>query len=245
MELDSHADTCVIGRHGRVVDKFNRTVNVTGYNHKLSTTNNVDNITAALVYDDPSSGEAIILFVHQAVHIPTIDNNLLCPMQMCIHEVEVNDCPEFLHENPTDRTHSIVVKADSGEFIIPLSLRGVTSFFPTRYPSDHEIARCNRGEIQSFELTSASPDWTPSAPEFNEQETAQVNDFGRVRETGDTRRGRFISTLASDSVSHSLTQIAEDETQCAVVMLDVSPMLNDGHFIRELQGNVQVNATTT
>ena len=152
-------------------------------------------------------------------------------MQMCIHEVEVNDCPKFLHENPTDRTHSIVVKADSDELIIPLSMQGVTLFFPTRYPTDHEIARCNRGEIQSFELNSSSLDWTPSAPEFNDQETAQVDDFRRVRETGDTRRGRFISTLASGSVSHSLTQIAEEKTQCAAVMLDVSPIFNNGHFI--------------
>ena len=91
MELDSHADTCVIGRHGRVVDKFYRTVNVTGYNPKLGTTKNVDIITAALACDDPSSGEAIILFVHQAGHIPMMENNLLCPMQMRIHEVEVND----------------------------------------------------------------------------------------------------------------------------------------------------------
>ena len=71
-ELDSHADTCIVRKHGCIVAQFNRTVNVTGYDPKLGTMKNAHIVTAALAYDDPTSGEVIILNVHQAVHIPSM-----------------------------------------------------------------------------------------------------------------------------------------------------------------------------
>ena len=88
---------------------------------------NVHIVTAALAYDDPTSGKVIILNVHQAVHIPSMENDLLCPMQMRLANVVVNDCPKFVHENPTDATHSIIIKATAydEELVIPLSLQGV------------------------------------------------------------------------------------------------------------------------
>ena len=75
-----------------------------------------------VAYDDPASGETVILRVHQAVHIPTLTNNLLCPMQMRLNDVVINDCPKFVHDNPTDTTHTIMVKGDTDTLIIPLSL---------------------------------------------------------------------------------------------------------------------------
>ena len=83
-------------------------------------------VLAALAYDDPIGGETVILRIHQAVHIPTMTNNLLCPMQMRLNDVVVNDCPKFVHDNPTDQMHAIILKADRDMLTIPLSLRGVT-----------------------------------------------------------------------------------------------------------------------
>ena len=51
----------------------------------------------------------------------------------------VDECPKFLARNATDKTHAIVIEdGKSQECIIPLSLRGVTSYFPTRKPSQQE-----------------------------------------------------------------------------------------------------------
>ena len=79
----------------------------------------------------------VILNVHQAVHIPSMYNDLLFPMQMRLASVVVNNCPKFVHENPTDATH-----ADDDELVIPLSLQGVTLCFPTRRPTNQELASC-------------------------------------------------------------------------------------------------------
>ena len=98
-EIDIHADTCVVGKHGRIAAQFDSTVNVTGYDPKLGTMKNVHIVTAALAYDEPTSGEVIILNVHQVVHIPSMENDLICSMQMQLADVVVNDCPKFVHEN--------------------------------------------------------------------------------------------------------------------------------------------------
>jgi hypothetical protein len=76
--LDSHADTCVIGKHCLVTHVYNKTVSVTGYDNKLGSMKGMQIVSAALAYVDPLSRETLILRVHQAVHIPTMSNNLLC-----------------------------------------------------------------------------------------------------------------------------------------------------------------------
>jgi hypothetical protein len=64
----------------------------------------------------------------------------------------------------------------SGQFIIPLLIAGMTSYFPTRTePTINEFETCpNR-----FELTyDESLDWDPGTDQFMEQEMQmQLNDL--------------------------------------------------------------------
>ena len=160
-------------------------------------------------------------------------------MQMRLADVVVNDFLNFVHENPTDATHSIIVNktADDDELVILLSLQGVTSYFTTRRPTNQELA-----SFQSFDLMSDAPDWNPTSPMFQEQEASIVDNFGRVKETGNRYRGRFIS---STRVSHTLNQTAAYDSQCDDVLSNMTPMLHDIHFFRQLKANVHVSATTT
>jgi hypothetical protein len=89
----------MMGKHCLVTHVYNKTVSVTGYDPKLGSLQGMQVISAALAYVDPLSGETLILRVHQAVHIPTMLNNLLCPMQMRLNDVILDDCPKFLHHN--------------------------------------------------------------------------------------------------------------------------------------------------
>ena len=63
-------------------------------------------------------------------------------MQIRLADVVVNDFLNFVHENPTDATHSIIVNktADDDELVILLSLQGVNLYFPTCRPTDQELA---------------------------------------------------------------------------------------------------------
>ena len=142
-ELDSHADTCVIGDNALVTFDYEREVRVSSYDvaqgSKVYRT-----VSAAKGYDDPQSGQLIVLRVNQAIHIPTLAHNLLCLMQLRLNDVVVNEVPKFLVPRPTDKHHAIILPAQgesTDEFIIPLSLQDVTSYFPTRRPTAEELAQ--------------------------------------------------------------------------------------------------------
>ena len=160
-ELDSHADTCVVGRNALIFHDFERPVNVTGYDPALGINKDVKTVSAAIAYDDPTTGEVIILVLHQALHIPTMEHNLLCPMQLRMNDVMVSEIPKFLTENPTDRTHALTIPTTTGDvYRIALSIHGVTSYFPTRRPSTNEFEHAT----SRYDLTYELPDWDPTDP---------------------------------------------------------------------------------
>ena len=101
-DLDSHADTCVVGKNALIIHILNKKVNVTGFDPSLGKVKDLDLVSAALAYDCPETGETVILMIHQAVHVPTMINDLLCPMQMRTNDIGVQECPKFLEEHPDD-----------------------------------------------------------------------------------------------------------------------------------------------
>ena len=204
-EVDSHADTCVVGRHALVFHDFDRPVNVTGYDEGKGTTEeDCKTVSAALAYDDPRTGEVIILVVHQAILIPHLEINLLCPMQLRINDVKISEVPKFLTDNPTDDTHSIQFPSQyNGDepYTIPLSLKGVTSYFPTRKPTQQEFNDCER-----YKTTYELPDWDPHATIFAEQEATMTDSSGFIRERdaiGARGRQFIIAGVTSDTPTPS------------------------------------------
>ena len=87
-------------------------------------------ISGALAYDDQATGKMTILVVHQAIHVPTMGRNLLCPMQVWMNDIKVDRTPNVLTKNPTDILRAISGKDTDGlQVTIPMSLKGVTSYF--------------------------------------------------------------------------------------------------------------------
>ena len=80
LELDSHADTCVLGHDALIILDYQRLVHVVGYDESLGT-KTYATVSGMVAYDDPRTGRMLHLVIHQAVHIPHLDHHLLCPMQ--------------------------------------------------------------------------------------------------------------------------------------------------------------------
>ena len=81
--------------------------------------------SGVLAYDNPSSGKTVIIVVHQAIHLTTMDYNLICPMQVRMIEVMLDDKPKFLTEDPTVELHAISCEDNMGILInITLELKG-------------------------------------------------------------------------------------------------------------------------
>jgi hypothetical protein len=175
-ELDSHADTCVLGKHALIIHDFETLVCITGYDKlggKVYKT-----VTGVLAYDDPQTGQAVMLIVHQGIHIPHLEHNLLCPMQTRVNDIRVEECPKSLTQNPDNNMHAITIPQNIGDelYVIPLSLKGITSYFPTHKPTLHEFESSDL----RFELTYEVPEWDPQSVLYAEQEEQLLDPYGKV-----------------------------------------------------------------
>ncbi len=128
LELDSHANTCML-KHGALVTlDYNRPVSIVGYDDSLGS-KTYQTVSGVVAYNDPQTGRMLYLIINQAIHIPHLDNHLLCPMQCHVNDVIVNDLPKFLAADPTDQTHALTpINPDNPLQLVTLLLilRGVT-----------------------------------------------------------------------------------------------------------------------
>jgi hypothetical protein len=99
--------------------------------------------SVAVAYDDPTTYETFILIFHQCLLFDELPNHLLCPFQMQMNDVIVNDNPLstliWSNRYPELRStnHSIVTLNTT--LHIPHNLHGVMSYFETRKPTIAEI----------------------------------------------------------------------------------------------------------
>lgn len=123
-ELDSHADSCCIGKHSYVFRDYDRPVSVYGYDTSLGS-KEYRTVSAAIGYTHLVTGDVYHLVVCQAIEILQLAHHLLCPMQCRVNDVVVNECPKFLATDPAADTHAIVTQDPENlvdQVILPLSI---------------------------------------------------------------------------------------------------------------------------
>lgn len=197
-ELDSHADTCVVGEEtALVVEDLERSVRVYGYDDKAGAPKTCKTVNAVLAYDQPDTGETYMLMVHQAILVPHMRVNLLGTMQLRDNDVKINEEPKHMATDPTDDHHSISVPPTTQDDVplrIPLLVHNVTSYFPTRKPTREEF---ESSELEMRrDLTYESPEWDPGTSRFQEQEDAMLDTDGKLRDVKWGTR-RIVSALQS------------------------------------------------
>jgi Reverse transcriptase (RNA-dependent DNA polymerase) len=169
VELDSNADTTCVGNGVLIINETDRFVNATPFIKSLGMVKKVPIVSAAIAYDDPRSGKVYILVIHQALYFKEMIRCLLCPMQLRLHDVTINERPKFLTDKPIDTDHTIIIE----DLIIPLEIHKVSSFFYARKPSLKEYNECER-----LELTCPFPEWNPHDIYFAEEEAKYLDDEG-------------------------------------------------------------------
>jgi hypothetical protein len=102
------------------------------------------------------------LIIHQALYFEEMEHVLLCPMQLRLNQVIINEQPKFLSMNPSVHDNSVFINE---EFLIPLAISGINSVFPFRTPSESEMAHAKR-----FELKSPEPECDPHSNHYQEEE---------------------------------------------------------------------------
>jgi len=162
-ELDSHADTNVAGANCVVMEVTNQTVNVSAFSESHGVMENIPIVTAATAFDDSQTGITYILILGQSIYLGDhMPNSLICPNQLRANGIQVDDCPRHLAPRDQPSTHSIHSPDDN--VTIPLSLKGVTSYFSTRTPTVHELETCK------WIILSNEYNWDPHSDFFSSQE---------------------------------------------------------------------------
>ena len=167
-----------------LIHDYETPVWVQGYNEDVGERSNCRIVHAVVAYDHPTSGDIYMLVIHQAILIPDMVNNLLCPMQLRDHGLAVNDEPKYMALNPMEEHHAITFRdrnTQGGEPLrIPLELDRVTSYFLSRKPTKEEYK--NRPEGLRVELTAEAPDWDPASKRFQQQEDAMLQADSQLKD---------------------------------------------------------------
>jgi hypothetical protein len=179
LELDSHANTCVLGRDALIILDYNQPVSVVGYDKSLGS-KTYQTVSGVVACDNPQIGRTLHLIINQAIHIPHLDHHLLCPMQCCVNDVTINDLPKFLAANPTDQTHALTMTDPDNPIqpvILPLTLRGVMSLLNVKTVTIDEF---NSQDYPRLQLTSETLTWDPTTNLYEQQENAMMDYSGHI-----------------------------------------------------------------
>jgi hypothetical protein len=97
---------------------------------------------------------------------------LLCPMQIRLNDLVLNERPKFLTAHPTDQDHAIILE----DLNILLDIFNVASFLHGRTPTKKEYEECER-----IELTYPLPEWSPNSDLYADEESKCVEEEGYAR----------------------------------------------------------------
>jgi uncharacterized membrane protein YgcG len=117
LDLDSHADTSVIGANCRIISYTDKSCQVAPYHPDYAVMKDIPIVQAGTAFDDPNTGETIILVINQGLYFgDNLPNSLINPNQMRMNGVEVDDVPKHLSSKST---HSIYVPEYDVESLYP------------------------------------------------------------------------------------------------------------------------------
>ena len=207
-EVDSHADTCVLGKTCLVIRDWGRSVRVSGWNPN-DRSRECKIVTGVVVWDRPEDGQKVMLIFHQALYCPDLDHHLICPLQLRQNGLTVNETQKQFVNDPTYSDHAITCVSEEGEsMVIPLEMHGSVSYFPARAPTPGEW-----GDEQYLHvnMTSEFIEWDPEDEQFAINESsysglASANVSGLA-----TARGQGLG-LGQESYAFDAVDITSDAT---------------------------------
>ena len=127
---------------------------VTPYTDAYEAIKSVPIVQAATAYDNPETGETIILILNEAIWMgEKMDHTLVNPNQLRAYGITVQDNP--FSEAP------IFIATEGHAFVMPLHIKGTTLGVSTRTPTDSELQSC-----QPHVILSSEHEWDPQNVRF-------------------------------------------------------------------------------
>ena len=203
MELNSHANMPVVGKHAYIIAKTGKKVDVSPFmpdNQPLT----VFQVDATVRYDNPYNRKSYILVLWNALYVPSMDNSLIPPFMLRKMEVTVNDVPKIHKEDPTVDDH--VITFIETRFRIPLSLWGIFSYFPTSKPTHDDLL--NPTEV--YILSPAT--WNPHSNAYSTNEESKLDWEVNMQQKKDCQYWIILHNLEDDLNMVASLQITQLES---------------------------------
>ena len=174
LELDSHANMAVVGRHAFIISKTGRTTQVNPFSPDYEALKNVPIVDAALAYECPYSDQTYILVIRNCLHIPLMENNLIPPFLIREVGIVIQDVPKIHVDGTLVSDHSIFFK--KAGLRIPLSLTGVFSYLLVRRPTLTEMEESDKVLV----ITPNSDTWDPHSDVYDRNEENMLDWEGHI-----------------------------------------------------------------
>lgn len=107
----------VVEKHCKVIGQSGHSVEVRPFSSDCDLLQNVLIVDAILAYDCPYSGKTALLVVQNALHVPSMDHNLLPPFVLCEAGLHVNEVLKIQVNDPTHEDHSIYCPTTTSRFL--------------------------------------------------------------------------------------------------------------------------------
>ena len=153
IELDSHADTFVLGSNCVVLHHTGKVCEVSPYTDEYDAITDVPVVRGATLWTDQHTNNEYILVFNEALWMgDTLTHSLINPNQLCAFGTLVQDNP--YHTDP------LGIKPPPCDFEIPLRTAGTIIYTNTRAPTQSELAAL------PFIVLTSSDDWDPHHVRF-------------------------------------------------------------------------------
>ena len=168
----------VVVKHATVIQKYGLYAGVKALSDEVSPMHKIPIVDAVITYDCQFTLKPFLLIVRNALHIPSMDHNLIPPFIMREAGLTLTEQPKRQCETPTVDDHSIFDIIS--QLRIHLKLNRVFSYFPTRKPTDLDVV---------FLMPDAES-WDPHNAMYAKEEEVFIDTDGYVmpRVIGEQRR---------------------------------------------------------
>ena len=191
-DLNSHADSPVVGDNATILFLTNKTVRVSGFTKVLGNIAKIPVVVAAITYTDTITGVIYLLIINNSLYMKEMEDNLIPPFMITLTNHGVDEFLKFLCKQSTINTHAITIT--NPELVIPLSLKGITCFMPTRKHTVDESKSC------IINLIPNTSNWNPHSIHYAHQENCMLNYRGELVSPTLNRRSMKDSPVVSKKI---------------------------------------------
>ena len=179
LEMDTHADTCVLGPNFIILHYTGRECDVSPYTEVYESVKAVPIVSCATAWTDKETGLTYILVFNECLWMPDmVTASLINPNQLRAHGITVQD-------NPFAGSMFISNERDEDTISIPMFAMGTNICVKTRTPTQGELNSCPHVTLTS------DIEWEPNNITF-----PKVNAIRRDIHTWKRNQSRGKSTMS-------------------------------------------------